>query len=161
MIWDLKLCSFLHAVKPLDVRCYETTDYSKLEFKIACCVDKQRFQALCAIDSSPWTACLLHNTHPFFVTPAPPLIMHRSYEDCVNWIQRGGPYVDDRRVWWRRSHLQPYRWVQRCRYVRACIYVFVFLCIISMQYSFQGIHLQIGSFVRNFHIGFDHDNECH
>ena len=54
---------FLHyAVMPLVVQCQETTDYSKLELKLACRVNKERFQAQCAVDGSPWSTCVLFST---------------------------------------------------------------------------------------------------
>ena len=46
-------------MKPLVVQCQETTDYSKLELKLACRVNKQCFQAQCAVDGSPWSTCAL------------------------------------------------------------------------------------------------------
>ena len=49
-------------MKPLVVQCQETTDYSKLELKLACHVNKQRFQAQCAVDGSPWSTCVLFST---------------------------------------------------------------------------------------------------
>ena len=50
-----------------------------------------------------------------------------------------------------------------CVFVYLCVYVCrcVCVCIWKLVQGMVGGLAGIGSFVRNFHIGFDHDYECH
>eukprot|EP00731_Ephydatia_muelleri_P005612 Em0002g1788a len=87
-------------VKPLVVQCQETTDYSKLELKLACRVNKQRFQAQCAVDGSPWSTCSARIALNEYSAEAHTLLIAVIDDDGLTYnrtIQfRGGTQPDER-----------------------------------------------------------------